>query len=329
MPNFEQLLPYFNSYQTILTEEGYSFNDGMVKEVRDLFDQTKWEDRLLMLTFIMQRSKLKVDNRPPFSKWIKGEIDKIETDTLDYNYPSNRDKGAQDPYLKAIERYSVAKDKINKDSLKKIIEKWDTYSYDEVRDKLTLNLMGVYHTLFPESMVETTPIGKKCLSLCKQLSQTELVKEYIDGLYFSLASFSENAHTKMTSLKKSNENLYLHKYDFNWSDVLHLVWKIDMISWWYREYLSDYDPCWKMDITSIPLSIGTFDNSNSYLTECLVPMLFNAYGVDCKEYNRHCYTRMFSWYSGEYSYNEQDMEENIEDQWAEIHQQWTKEYGVL
>ena len=121
----------------------------------------------------------------------------------------------------------------------------------------------------------------------------------------------------------------MHKYDFNWSEIIHLVWKIDMLSFWYRKYISADDPCWKQDITSIPLSIGTLDNSNTYLTDCLLPKLFHIYGVDCKDYNKTCYSRMYQWYSGEQSYDEEMMEENIEDQWSEIHSKWVQEYGNL
>ena len=321
MTNFEHSLPRFPTYQNIVKKEGFSFNDSIQKEIGELFDQSKWEDRLLMLAFIMQRVEIETDPRPSFAKWIKEEILTINAgfETYDREYA----------HTQLLLRYEKAKDRINYNSLKKIFRLWDTYSDNEKKDKLTLNLMGVYHKMFPQSMVTPTAMGKQCFSSCKVLSQNELVKDYLDGLYFSLTSFIEGAYTKTISLKENNENLYLHKYDFNWSEITHLLWKIDILSWWYREYLSDYDPCWKADVTSIPLSIGECGNSNTYLTECLLPMLFNIYGVDCKDYNKQCYTRMYNWYSGEYSYNEQDMEDNIEDQWSEIHQQWTKQYGSL
>jgi len=333
MTNLEDSLPRFPTYQKIVSSDGFLFNDSIQKEIGELFDQSKWEDRLLMLALIMQRTELENDPRPSFPKWVKGECAKIEQDFLDYHFPSNRDRDKgiphPDPYTSALERYSSSKDKINCDNLKKIIGKWNTYSYGDQMGNLTLNLMGVFTNLFPKSMVTPTALGKQCFSSCKSLSQNKLVKEYIDGLYFSLTSFIEGAYNRTVSLKKDNENLYLHKYDFNWSEIIHLVWKIDLVSWWYREYLSDYDPCWKMDITSIPFSIGSFGNTNSYLTECLLPMLFNIYGVDCKDYTKQCYTRMYSWYSGEYHYDEETMNENIEDQWSEIHTHWTEQYGSL
>ena len=321
MTNFEDSLPRFPTYQKIVENEGFSFNDSIQREIGELFDQSKWEDRLLMLALIMQRTELEKDPRPSFSKWIKEEILTIN-DSLE-----NSESGYA--YTQLLERYIKAKDLLNYNSLKEVFRLWDTYSDSEKQDKLTLNLMGAYHKLFPQDMVTTTPIGKQCFSSCKSLAQNKLIREYIDDLYFSLTSFLEGAYTRTVSLKKNNENLYLHKYDFNWSEIIHLIWKIDILTWWYREYLSEHDPCWKMDITSIPLSIGSFENSNSYITECLLPMLFNIYGADCKDYSKQCYTRMFNWYSGEYPYDEQDMEESIDDRWSEIHQCWIKEYGSL
>ena len=71
MPNLETILPRLSHYKTILSDGGQSFNDSFLKEIGELFDQSKWEDRLLMLALIMQRSKLQEDPRPPFAKWIK------------------------------------------------------------------------------------------------------------------------------------------------------------------------------------------------------------------------------------------------------------------
>lgn len=323
MANFEQLLPRFPTYQNALNEDGYKFGDHTQRQIKELFDQSKWEDRLLMLAFIMQRSELKIDNRPSFSNWLKKEIEMIDQDFLDDDPSSN-------PFIKCLWRYDGATYVLNRDNLEKIISDWETYSYNEKKEKLTLNLMGVYHTLFPSSLVVTTKLGEQCLSCCKDLSDNQQVKEYIDGLYYSLVSFTESAYSKTLAHQNNNENLYLHKYDFNWSEILHLVWKIDLISWWYRGYLTPYDPCWGKDVTTIPLSIGEYENSNTYFTECLLPMIFNAYGVDCKEYEKECYTMMYTWYSSETPpYSKEEMSDMIEDQWSEIHHHWTMKYGVL
>ena len=320
MTNLEQILPRFPIYEEIVKKTGYSFNQTFQKEIGELFDQSKWEDRLLMLAFIMYYSELETDNRPSFSKWLKEERYTIDEDNSDPN---------KDPYLNCLARYGKAKKHINLDSFKKIITKWNKYSDKEKSDKLTLNLMGVYHTLYPQDMVVPTEIGKHCFSSCKGLSQNKLVKEYIDGLYYSLASFIESAYSKTTDHQKNNENLYLHKYDFNWSEIIHLVWKIDLLSWWYREYLSDYDPCWRKNVTSIPLSVGDYENSNTYLTECLLPQLISVYGVDCKEYKKDCYTMMYTWYSNDTQYDKEEMIESIEDRWSEIHHHWINKYGAL
>ena len=191
MTNLEDSLPRFPTYQKIVSSDGFLFNDSIQKEVGELFDQSKWEDRLLMLALIMQRTELENDPRPSFPKWIKGECAKIEQDFIDNQ--------CSDPYTSALERYSSSKDKINCDNLKKIIGLWDTYSYGDQMGNLTLNLMGVFTNLFPQSMVTPTALGKQCFSSCKSLASSAAACEYKLGFFIDIPANSSILKTKLGS----------------------------------------------------------------------------------------------------------------------------------
>ena len=332
MPNLETILPRLSHYKTILSDGGQSFNDSFLKEIGELFDQSKWEDRLLMLALIMQRSKLQEDPRPPFAKWIKEEIKTINEDYQDgddpyciYNDCLVRYGGwiAKTEFLSPKPLSNSGVKNLNHNNLRSLITDWEKLSSQSKQDSLTLCLMGAYLEIYPESLVKPTRLGADCLLRCKgDLASASEIKGYIDNLYYSLISFIENLYKNTVSLRQSSENLYLHRYDTDWQEIIHITWKIDLLSWWYREYLTGTDNCWQVDIAEIPFS-EKFEDSNSYFTDYLLPVLFKTYGIDCKDYKKNCYSRMFAWYSGD------EYEIEIEDRWRDAHTYWTGKYGDL
>lgn len=318
MKTFENLLPKVYQYEDVLSKSSKRLGDKFLNEIK-IFDQSKWEDRLILLSLIMKKISMKEDPRPGFSAWYKKELVRLGND-LEIDGINTVIVFLQE---KMQEKFEISEIEILREHLP---------SLDRSNRHLMMVFSRIYTTLYPTEMVKTTPLGDFCFNLCNHLKEDPRIKEHIENLILSLCSTIEQIYCDTVNLKSENQSLWLRKGDIEWEKLLDLRWKISLLGDWYKEFcLGDI---YRGDLVDLKLCHSEYDNTNAYIIDIILKKLFDVYEVKLGDYTKAHYECCWKWYSPQViSYHETDMEDCDDDifdeEYRAIHNFWTNTYGEL
>ena len=324
--SFENLLPRFSHYESIIAKEGRKYNDLFVSEIKDICDQSKWEDRLLMFALIMTRSVLEEDPRPGFHKWFKKEIGFL---TREFEEQKKwKDKSFERIISSSEERWGHKIEEPNRTQFIKSLSDWDNLPPFSKQREGMLGLLGVYQKVYPSSLVKTTPIGEFCYEQSGLLSKKDEVREYINNLILSLCSTVEQLYSQTVELKKETNQVWLHKGDIDWDNLIFLRWKVSLLVDWYKDHcLNDIH---YGDLVSLSVKEQPFSNTASYIIDCVLKKIVIAYEVSVRDYSRPHYRNCFDWFGPDFCVPLQEaLEDEIEDQFEKLDKLWVETFGEI
>ena len=321
----EKVFPKFDTFNNLAKQDKRTFHPHFQSDVREMFDQSKWEDRMLMFAHIMYRTTLQNDPRPPHHKWMREQIAKIDQLVSD-------GKGTDEIIALLVSDWGgFALPEYLKSSFKKLLEQWESKTLTFKTCDFFHTSMCAYQHLYPENMVKKTSIGSFCFEqIEKHISKEKKVKECIDNHTFSLVSTIEQMYSRTMSLKEEKgDDLWLHKGDIDWKSLLTIRWKIELLNWWYQEYVNGL--CFG-DVTEISYT-GNNTYDSSYVIDYCLYQLFKAYGVNWNEYIPHTWGSMLPRWCCQDDVamvEEYDVfEDQLEDGWKDTHKYWKEKYGLL
>ena len=219
--NFEKL-PKRKAYEIALKKDGRIFNDCIFQYL----DQSKWEDRFILLLRVARGSVLEIDNRVKsihYAKDLEAQIDILCQDGTE-----NKTKE-----VLGIIGVEETQEWVNK--IEDLLGRWKVGGDNYLQ--MMLFSAPLYERDYPSSMVRRTNIGKlvdKAFYDINLYFEKE-IHQHCQNLMDNFVMFIDQLQEKTTQHIMKNEELFLHKGDIDWRRIAKIRTDIEDIAWYFRQ----------------------------------------------------------------------------------------------
>lgn len=280
--NFETVLPKRATYEKALEKDGYLFHEDLFSYL----DQSKWEDRFLMLIRIARNSTLETDPRMSFHKYVKSieegissEIESIE----DLNSIVTTSKVVANFIKLADLPPSKQFSDKNRNIAVSCLKNWQKGQSNYIN--IMLKVHDYYQIVWPSYLVKRTSIGELVYSIVENLEKEKSlytqVISFCNQLVDSLILFVEQLQEKTITHIINSEELFLHKEDTDWGRIAKMRLHIDDVEWFFRNFC---DCCTLSDWYSTPYSDEAPYLQADFTLDYVLHRICTLYTVDLSEY---------------------------------------------
>lgn len=321
-PNFETLLPKRDQYEDTLAKDNLAFYDNMFS----YFDQSKWEDRFVMMIRIARNTQLEKDERPSI-----GRVVNLVCNLLDSEIPHLSDGTSMDRemLIEDIAEYCNVEDEIekHKSCIETLVDNWKVGVHKMVQSSNFLIISSLYRCGYPSSLVTETSMGTLIKKITAGLNRVKIEKETfrhrrqkIDSLMLSI----DQIQSKTASHLAKGEQLILHKEDIDWKALAIARVTIDDYDWYARNY---EDSSLLEDWYSNPFGIHFY---TTFQMDYILYKLCQLYGVELSDYIPEVVEYYHHlWLFNDYAKEDEDSFFNLTDIYSDCLKHWKENYPLL